>query len=120
AGRGAQDVAGPQRAVDLEVLLGVEATAATAASPTATAGALGARRLLAGTEPPVGADLRAKEVVGVELGARLGERRRGDHLRRIGDGAVEDRVRVTDRASEHHDVARLHTELLDSHAARSP
>ena len=108
--------------MDLEVLLGVQTTAtatATAAS-AATGGALGARGLLAGAEPAVGARLRAEEVVGVELRARLRERRRRHDVVRIGDGAVEDRVRVADRASEHHDVARLDAELLDCQASASP
>ena len=79
--RAGEHVAGADVAVVREVLLGVEPTAAAATATAVTRALLGchARRLLAGPEPRL-TDLRAQEVVGVELGARLGERRRRDHL----------------------------------------
>src|SRR5439155_7767389 len=115
-GRAREDIAGLEVAVVLVVLLGVEATppATAPSSSTAAPFAAGTGRLPARTEPGL-ADLRAQEVVGVELGARLHERRRRLELTalgRLGVGLVViDGVGVAHAAGEHHDVARLDREL---------
>src|SRR5262245_34956413 len=128
--RRGEHVARAQRPVVLEVLLGVEPARGRARRPRAAARpaaalargrpALHAARLLARAEPGL-ADLRAQEVVGVELRARLRERRRRDDPADLAPGRElrvrVDRVRVVDRPREHQDVARLDRELLDRHGS---
>src|SRR4051794_11062166 len=122
--RPGEDVARLHVAVIREVLLGVQpATATTSASSSAScAGAallgLHAGRLLARPEPRL-ADLRTQEVLGIELGARLGEGRRGDHVRGVGLRRVVDRVRIPDGPGEHQDVARLDGKAVDGHGRGS-
>src|SRR5262245_45471328 len=111
-----QHVAGADVAVVREVLLGVQPAAASSTAPAA-AGALlrlDAGGLLARPEPRL-ADLRAQEVVGVELGARLGERGRGHDVGGVGLRRVVDRVRISDGPGEHQDVARLYGKAVDGH-----
>src|SRR5581483_818057 len=122
--RRGQHVAGAKVTVIFEVLLGVQAAAsASAATTTAAAGgALDAGRVLAGAEPGL-AGLRPQEIVRVELGAGLRERRRGDDAANLGLLGLLlvaiDRVIVADRAGEHQDVAGLDRKLLGDHGVPS-
>ena len=95
-----EHVAGPQRAVVLEVLLGVQPATATTASAAAGSPRRDAGGVAAGAEPRL-ADLRAQEVVGVELGARLGERGRRD------DGPIAGECAVVRRGSGRRSTANI-------------
>ena len=70
------------------------------------------------------ADLRAKKVIRIELGAGLRECRRSDdraRLRRLRVvPVVVDRIVVADGARKHHDVARLDGKLFHCHGWISP
>src|SRR5262249_18173876 len=107
-----QDVARLEVPVVREVLLGVQAAPATTAATARALLGLDAGRLLGRPEPRL-AGLRAQEVVRIELGARLGERRRGDDVGGVGLRRVVDRVRVPDGPGEHQDVARLDGKAVD-------
>src|SRR5262249_51456912 len=118
---GMQDVTGAQWAVVLEVLLGVQSGATTTASASTAAALPGhARRIASGAEPGR-TDLRPQGVVGIEPRARLHERGRGDDPTGFGGARVllvgVDRVRVTDRSGEEHDVPGLDREAFDGHRA---
>src|SRR5205085_4924213 len=113
--RAGEHVARLHVAVVLEVLLGVESCAAASATTPFTLypGGLATR-----TEPWF-ADLGPQEVVRVELGAGLSERRWGDDVADLGALGVVlvvvDGVGVSHAAGEHHDVACLDGEPLDCH-----
>ena len=80
------------------------------------------RRLFTGAEPGL-SDLRAQEVIRIELGARLNKGRRGDdgpRLRRLRIFLVIiDLVGIANRPGEHHDVSCFDGESLYCHMSSS-
>ena len=104
--------------IDVALLRMQPTTAATAAG----AFALHASGRPAGAEPRL-TDLRAQEIVWVELRTCLHERWRRDHPATLGAGGVVrvvvNLVVVAHGAGEHHHMPRFHRELAHGHHSPS-
>src|SRR5436190_553830 len=81
--RGRQDITGPEMAVILEVLFGMETTTATTTATAATAAALHACGFLARAKPGL-PDSGPQGIVGIKLGTGYRKGRRGNDGPRLG------------------------------------